>query len=78
LFVNRLTKEHPMSAVTATPPTHTTTIQARRAAARADRDPKPAYPRMWVLLEALAYSSALLDPTGVLAAQRFPHLPEKP
>lgn len=27
--------------------------------------------RLWVLLEALGYAGAFLDPTGVLAAQRF-------
>jgi hypothetical protein len=57
-----------MSAVTANPPTRTPTIRARHAAARTDR--KRRHSRIWALLEALAYSSALVDPTGVLAAQR--------
>ncbi|HEX6677492.1 MAG TPA: hypothetical protein VF486_21015 [Actinomycetes bacterium] len=59
-----------MSAVTANPPTRTPTIRARHAAARTDRDRKRRHSRIWALLEALAYSSALVDPTGVLAAQR--------
>ena len=27
--------------------------------------------RLWVLLEALGYAGAFIDPTGLLAAQRF-------
>jgi hypothetical protein len=27
--------------------------------------------RLWVLLEALGYAGAFIDPSGVLAAQRF-------
>jgi hypothetical protein len=27
--------------------------------------------KLWVLLEALGYAGAFLDPTGVLVAQRF-------
>jgi hypothetical protein len=27
--------------------------------------------RVWALLEALGYAGALIDPTGVLAAERF-------
>jgi hypothetical protein len=42
------------------------------AAAPPDRRRPAARPtRMWVLLEALGYAGAFLDPTGVLAAQRF-------
>jgi hypothetical protein len=28
-------------------------------------------PRIWALLEALAYAGAILDPTGALVAHRF-------
>jgi hypothetical protein len=33
--------------------------------------------RYWTLIEALAYASALTDPTGGLAAQRFAHAREQ-
>jgi hypothetical protein len=40
--------------------------------ARQHREQPVARPtRLWVLLEALGYAGAFLDPTGVLAAQRF-------
>jgi hypothetical protein len=39
---------------------------------RHDRQHPVARPtRLWVVLEALGYAGAFLDPTGVLAAQRF-------
>ena len=42
------------------------------APASPDRGQPVARPtRLWVLLEALGYAGAFLDPTGVLAAQRF-------
>jgi hypothetical protein len=66
-----------MSAITADPSTRTPTLHARHAAARTDRDRKPWQSRIWALLEALAYSSALVDPTGVLAAQRFSAVQEE-
>jgi len=33
--------------------------------------------RLWVLLEALGYAGAFIDPTGVLASQRFRRAEEK-
>jgi hypothetical protein len=39
---------------------------------RHDRQEPLATPsKLWTLLEALGYAGAFLDPTGVLAAQRF-------
>jgi hypothetical protein len=39
---------------------------------RDDRQEPFARPtRLWVLLEALGYAGAFIDPSGVLAAQRF-------
>ena len=64
-----------MSAATANPSTRSPYIQAPHAAARGDRDRRPAHSKLWALLEALAYSSAPFDPTGVLAAQRFSRVP---
>ena len=37
--------------------------------------PEPS--RSWVLLEALAYAGAFIDPTGVLATQRFAGIREQ-
>ena len=48
-----------------------------RAAGVADRlarhheQPAARHARLWALLEALGDAGALVDPTGVLAAQRF-------
>ena len=38
---------------------------------RADHDRRPEPSTLWTLIEALAYAGALIDPSGVLAAQRF-------
>ena len=38
---------------------------------RADHDRRPEPSKLWTLIEALAYAGALIDPSGVLAAQRF-------
>jgi hypothetical protein len=35
------------------------------------RQPVARPTRLWVLLEALGYAGAFIDPTGLLAAQRF-------
>jgi hypothetical protein len=32
---------------------------------------RPTSPRIWAVLEALAYAGAVLDPTGALAIHRF-------
>ncbi len=48
----------------------------RDAADHHDRDRKPKPSRIWVLLEALAYGGAYIDPTGVLARQRFARIRE--
>lgn len=66
-----------MSVVTANPAARAPTIRARDTAARGDRDRKSEPSRIWVLLAALAFAGALIDPTGVLAAQRFARVPEE-
>jgi hypothetical protein len=58
-----------MTAITANPATSGPTIRARDAVAPAVRGRKPS--RTEALLEAMAFVGALVDPTGVLAAQRF-------
>ena len=61
-----------MSLVTIASPTRVPAIRDRDTADHvdhADRDPKPS--RISLLLEALAYAGASIDPTAALAAQRF-------
>jgi hypothetical protein len=61
-----------MSLVTADSPTRDPAIQDYDAADHADgghREPRPS--RISVLLEALAYAGASIDPAAALAAQRF-------
>jgi hypothetical protein len=41
----------------------------QRPATKATKATRPT--RLWVLLEALGYAGAFIDPTGLLAAQRF-------
>jgi len=66
-----------MSVATANPATRTPTIRDRDTAAHADHDRKTEPSRIWVLLEALAYAGAYIDPTGVLAARRFSRVREE-
>jgi hypothetical protein len=57
-----------MSQLSATTPTRATATPSDRA----DRDAaRPARPRIWAVLEALAYAGASIDPSGVLVSQRF-------
>jgi hypothetical protein len=66
-------KEGTMSTVAANPPAHTPAIQAQDADHTArDREARPS--RLWLLLEALAYAGASIDPASALAAQRFARL----
>ena len=61
-----------MSFVIANSPTRARAIRERDAAhtdTDHDREPEPS--GIWVLLEALADAAAFIDPTGVLAGQRF-------
>ena len=58
-----------MTAITANPATSGPTIGARDAVAPAVRGRKPS--RIEALLDAMGFVGALVDPTGVLAAQRF-------
>ena len=37
----------------------------------AAQDGERAHPRIWTLIEALAYAGAYIDPSGVLAVQRL-------
>ncbi|HEV8554793.1 MAG TPA: hypothetical protein VGR06_00150 [Actinophytocola sp.] len=65
-----------MSSLIAGSPTRAPSIRNRDAADHHDRDRKPKPSRIWVLLEALAYGGAYIDPTGVLARQRFARIRE--
>jgi len=65
-----------MTAATANPTARATTVRDHDTADTADRDRKPDRSRIWVLLGALAYAGALIDPTGVLATQRFTRIRE--
>jgi hypothetical protein len=47
----------------------TATTATRDAADHADRDREPS--RTWAVLGALAHAGAFIDPSGVLASQRF-------
>jgi hypothetical protein len=58
-------------------PTRAPAIRHRDAADHPDRDHKPELSRIWVLLAALADAGAFIDPTGVLAAQRFARIPDQ-
>ena len=60
-----------MSLVTVDRPTRAPAIRDRDTADHAVRGREPERSRIWVLLEALAYAGAYIDPTGVLVAQRF-------
>jgi hypothetical protein len=60
-----------MSSLIASSPTSAPAIRSHGAAGHADRARELEPSRIWVLLEALAYAGAFIDPTGVLAAQRF-------
>jgi len=66
-----------MSLITADSPTCAPAIRDREGADHPDRDRAPEPSRIWVLLEALAYAGAFIDPTGVLAAQRFAGIREQ-
>jgi hypothetical protein len=66
-------KEDMMSVATADPTARATTVRDHDTA---DRDRKPDRSRIWALLGALAYAGALIDPTGVLATQRFARIRE--
>jgi hypothetical protein len=41
------------------------------APTRDRQEPLPKPSKLWTVLEALGYAGAFIDPTGVLAAQRF-------
>jgi hypothetical protein len=60
-----------MSVVTMDPATRAPASRDRAATDHTDRDREPGPSRLGALLQALAHASALIDPTGVLAAQRF-------
>jgi hypothetical protein len=50
----------------------TQTVDAPDRQRPATKPTKPTWPtRLWMLLEALGYAGAFIDPTGLLAAQRF-------
>jgi len=66
-----------MSSLIASSPTRAPSIRSRDAADHHDRDRAPKPSRIWVLLEALAYGGAYIDPTGALARQRFARVREE-
>jgi hypothetical protein len=52
----------------------TASLSARAAPAAPDHDrdgTRPEASRVWAVLGALAYAGAFIDPSGVLASQRF-------
>jgi hypothetical protein len=52
-------------------------VKRDHAAARTTDHGEPATtPRYWAVLEALAYAGTLLDPTGILAAERLRRMRE--
>jgi hypothetical protein len=75
--VIRVAKEDTMSAAIADSPTRALAIRDRDHADHADRDREPEPSRIRVLLAALAYAGAFIDPTGVLAARRFARIREE-
>jgi hypothetical protein len=42
-----------------------------RQADQAVRGPEPRPSRLWTMIQALAYAGALIDPSGILAFERF-------
>jgi hypothetical protein len=60
-----------MSLATTDSPAHDPAIQDYDATDHADRGRAPRPSRISVLLEALAYAGASIDPAAALAAQRF-------
>jgi hypothetical protein len=65
-----------MSQIADSAPTHAPAVREHEE--RDDRhEPLPRSARLWALLGALGYASAVIDPTGVLAAQRLRHAEEE-
>jgi hypothetical protein len=60
-----------MRQLTATPP-----APADPAPPERDQPPR-ARPRLWAVLEAMAYAGAVIDPSGVLATHRFRRIHEE-
>jgi hypothetical protein len=60
-----------MSTVIASPQTYAPAVQDRDAADHLHDDRRPRPSKLWVLLEALAYAGAAIDPAAALAARRF-------
>jgi hypothetical protein len=51
-------------------------VKRDQAARTTDRGGPATTPRYWALLEALAYAGTVLDPTGILAAERLRRIRE--
>jgi hypothetical protein len=60
-----------MSLVITDPATRAPVIHDRAATDQPDHDREHKPSTIWILLESLAHAGALVDPTGVLAAQRL-------
>jgi hypothetical protein len=67
--VKAITRRVPMSLVATDRPTRAPAARDHAAADHRDRDREPS--RLSILLEALAYAGAAVDPTAALAARRF-------
>jgi hypothetical protein len=66
-----IAKETPMRQLTATPP-----APADPAPPERDQPPR-GRSRIWAVLEAMADAGAVIDPSGVLATQRFRRIQEE-
>jgi hypothetical protein len=60
-----------MSQLIVTAPTRAPAFRDRSDIDQADHRPEPRPSRLWTLIQALAYAGALIDPTGILAFERF-------
>ena len=60
-----------MSQLIVTTPTRPPAFRDRSDTDHADHAPAPRPSRLWTVIQALAYAGALIDPTGVLAFERF-------
>ena len=56
---------------TTTSTTRAPALRDRPDADRVDHDRTPGRPRLWALIEALAYAGAIVDPSGIMAVERL-------
>ena len=60
-----------MSQLIVTTPTRAPAFRDRSETDQTDHRPEPRPSRLWTLIQALAYAGAYVDPTGILAYERF-------